>query len=68
MKTRIEQYFDNYNYYYKDSEDKKFYKVSSFGVDPISNRITKVGFKNADFRKREEVKDEFKNLRYIETI
>jgi len=68
MKLRIQQYFDNYNYYFKDTKDDKFYKVSSFSVDDISNRIVRVGFKNADFSKKKEVKNEFKNLRFIEKI
>ena len=50
MKRRIEQYFNNYDYYYKDFSDGKFYKVTAFDVDSISNRIVRIGFKNADFR------------------
>jgi lipoate-protein ligase A len=68
MKLRIEQYFDNYSFYYKDTSDEKFYKVSAFSTDPISNAIVRKGFKNADFSKRKEVADEFKNIRFIESI
>lgn len=68
MKRRIEQYFNNYDYYYKDFSDGKFYKVTAFDVDSISNRIVRIGFKNADFRKRKEVKDGFDNPRFIEII
>lgn len=68
MKLRIEQYFDNYNYYYKDSSDGKFYKVTSFDVDPLTNKIVSLGFKNANFSKRVEAKEDFKNPRFIESI
>jgi|TARA_B110000908_G_scaffold167237_1_gene219830 hypothetical protein len=68
MKQRILQRFDIYCHYYKDLSDGKFYKVSAFDVDPISNRIVRKDFRNADFSKRKEAKDEFKTPRFIETI
>lgn len=68
MKKRIKQYFDNYNYYYKDFNDGKFYKVNAFDVDSISNKIIRIGFKNADFSKKKELKNIFKNPIFIETI
>ena len=68
MKKRIEQYHDNYHYYYKDYSNNKFYKVVAFKVDETSNKIVRVGFKNADFSRKKEVKNDFKSLRFIETI
>lgn len=68
MKKRIEQYYDNYNYYYKDCSNNKFYKVVAFNVDEISNKIVSLGFKNADFSRKKEVKNDFKTPRFIETI
>ena len=68
MKQRIEQYYDIYSHYYKDLSDGKFYKVSAFDVDPISNSIVRKDFRNANFSKRKEAEDEFKNPRFIETI
>jgi len=68
MKKRIQQHFDIYSYYYKDLSNGKFYKVNGFEVDPISNRIVRIGFRDADFNKRKEVEDEFKTPRFIETI
>ncbi len=68
LKARIEQYFDNYNYYYKDSSDGKYYKVKAFDVDPTTNKIVSIGFKNANFNKKEEVKENFKNPRFIEYL
>ena len=68
MKQLIQQYYDKYNFYYKDSSDSKFYKVSAFDVDPISNRIVRILFKDADFSIKKEVEDDFKNPRFIETI
>ena len=68
MKKRIEQYYDNYNYYYKDCSNNKFYKVVAFNVDEISNKIVRLGFENADFSRKKEVKYDFKTPRFIETI
>jgi len=68
MKKRVQQYFDNYSFYYKDFKDQKFYKVDAFDVDPISNRIVKIAFKDADFSKRKDVKNNFQNPIFIESI
>jgi len=68
MKQRIEQYYDIYSFYYKDTSDGKFYKVCAFDTDPISNRIVRKDFKDADFSKRKEAEDEFKSPRFIESI
>ncbi len=68
MKQRIEEYYDIYSFYYKDTSDGKFYEVSAFDVDPITNKIVNKAFRDSDFSKRKEIKDEFKNPRFIETI
>ena len=68
MKKLILQRHDIYSHYYKDFSDGKFYEVSAFDVDPITNKIVNKAFKDSDFSKRKEIKDEFKNPRFIETI
>ena len=45
----------DYGYYYKDLVDGATYRVSNWGIDPITNSMYRLSFENCDFNKRVEV-------------